>query len=293
MRTGRAAWWFVAPALVVIGVFFFLPVAAALLMSLTDFDIYALADIRNLRFVGFRNYVSLVQTPLFWQAFGNTLYFVIVGVPLSIGVSLGTALLLHSKLARFKPFFRTALFAPVVTTLVAVAVIWRYLFNTRYGLLNYALSGVGISPIDWLGDPHWAMPAIIVFAVWKNFGYNMIILLAGLQNIPEELYEAARLDGASVRQQLRYVTLPMLSPILLLVSILTIAGYFQLFAEPYVMTQGGPLQSTVSVLYFMYEEGFKWWNLGSASSVAFVLFLVIFAITALQMRYARRPEGWT
>ncbi len=293
MRTGRAAWWFVAPALLVIGVFFFLPVAAALLMSLTDFDIYALADIRNLRFVGFHNYVSLVQTPLFWQAFGNTLYFVIVGVPLSIGVSLGMALLLHSKLARFKPFFRTALFAPVVTTLVAVAVIWRYLFNTRYGLLNYALSGVGISPIDWLGDPHWAMPAIIVFAVWKNFGYNMIILLAGLQNIPEELYEAARLDGASVRQQLRYVTLPMLSPILLLVSILTIAGYFQLFAEPYVMTQGGPLQSTVSVLYFMYEEGFKWWNLGSASSVAFVLFLVIFAITALQMRYARRPEGWT
>lgn len=293
MRTGRAAWWFVAPALLVIGVFFFLPVGAALLMSLTDFDIYALADIRNLRFVGFHNYVSLVQTPLFWQAFGNTLYFVIVGVPLSIGVSLGMALLLHSKLARFKPFFRTALFAPVVTTLVAVAVIWRYLFNTRYGLLNYALSGVGISPIDWLGDPHWAMPAIIVFAVWKNFGYNMIILLAGLQNIPEELYEAARLDGASVRQQVRYVTLPMLSPILLLVSILTIAGYFQLFAEPYVMTQGGPLQSTVSVLYFMYEEGFKWWNLGSASSVAFVLFLVIFAITALQMRYARRPEGWT
>jgi multiple sugar transport system permease protein len=293
LKVGSAAWWFVAPALLVIAVFFFLPVGAALLMSLTDFDIYALADIRNLRFVGLSNYVSLVQTPLFWQAFGNTFYFVIVGVPLSIGLSLGTALLLHSKLARFKPFFRTALFAPVVTTLVAVAVIWRYLFNTRYGLLNYALSGVGISPIDWLGDPHWAMPAIIVFAVWKNFGYNMIILLAGLQNIPEELYEAARIDGASVWRQLRHVTLPMLSPILLLVSILTIAGYFQLFAEPYVMTQGGPLQSTVSVLYFMYEEGFKWWNLGSASAVAFVLFLVIFAVTALQVRYARRPGGWT
>ena len=293
MRGQRVAWWFVAPALAVIVVFFFLPVGAALLMSLTDFDIYALADIRNLRFVGLGNYISLVQTPLFWQAFGNTLYFVIVGVPLSIGVSLGTALLLNSKLARWKPFFRTALFAPVVTTLVAVAVIWRYLFNTRYGLLNYALSGVGISPIDWLGDPHWAMPAIILFAVWKNFGYNMIILLAGLQNIPEELYEAARIDGASVWRQLRYVTLPMLSPILMLVSILTIAGYFQLFAEPYVMTQGGPLQSTVSVLYFMYEEGFKWWNLGSASAVAFVLFLVIFAVTALQVRYTRRREGWT
>jgi multiple sugar transport system permease protein len=292
LRFERAAWWFVAPALLVIGVFFFLPVFAALLMSLTDFDIYALADLRNLRFVGLGNYVSLLQTPLFWQAFGNTLYFVVVGVPLSIGVSLGTALLLHSRLARFKAFFRTALFAPVVTTLVAVAVIWRYLFNTRYGLLNYALGGVGIQPVDWLGDPHWAMPAIIVFAVWKNFGYNMIILLAGLQSIPEELYEAARIDGASIWRQLRYVTLPMLAPILLMVSILTIAGYFQLFAEPYVMTQGGPLQSTVSVLYLMYEEGFKWWNLGSASAVAFVLFLVIFGITALQLRYTRQGV-WT
>ncbi|TMH62308.1 MAG: sugar ABC transporter permease [Betaproteobacteria bacterium] len=257
-------------------------------MSLTDFDIYALADLRNLRFVGLSNYVSLLQTPLFWQAFGNTLYFVVVGVPLSIGVSLGAALLLHSRLARFKTFFRTALFAPVVTTLVAVAVIWRYLFNTRYGLLNYALGGVGIQPIDWLGDPHWAMPAIIVFAVWKNFGYNMIILLAGLQAIPPELYEAARIDGASLWRQFRYVTLPMLAPMLFMVGILTVAGYFQLFAEPYVMTQGGPLQSTVSVLYLMYDEGFKWWNLGSASAVAFVLFLLIFAVTAVQLRWMRR-----
>jgi multiple sugar transport system permease protein len=287
LRFDRAAWWFVAPALLVIAVFFFLPIVAALLISLTDFDIYALADLANLRFVGFGNYLKLLQTPSFWQALGNTLYFVAAGVPLSIGASLGAALLLHSRLARFKPFFRTALFAPVVTTLVAVAVIWRYLFNTRYGLLNYALGGLGIDPIDWLGDPHWAMPAIILFAVWKNFGYNMIIFLAGLQSIPEELYEAARIDGASVWRQFRSVTLPMLSPVVMLVGILTIAGYFQLFAEPYVMTQGGPLQSTVSVLYFMYEEGFKWWNLGSASAVAFVLFLLIFAVTALQLRGKR------
>ena len=287
MRFDRAAWWFVAPALLVIAVFFFLPIVAALLISLTDFDIYALADLANLRFVGFGNYLKLLQTPSFWQALGNTLYFVAAGVPLSIGASLGAALLLHSRLTRFKPFFRTALFAPVVTTLVAVAVIWRYLLNTRYGLLNYALSGLGIDPIDWLGDPHWAMPAIILFAVWKNFGYNMIIFLAGLQSIPEELYEAARIDGASVWRQFASVTLPMLSPVVMLVGILTIAGYFQLFAEPYVMTQGGPLQSTVSVLYFMYEEGFKWWNLGSASAVAFVLFLLIFAVTALQLRGKR------
>jgi multiple sugar transport system permease protein len=286
MKAGHG-WWFVAPALLVIVLFFVGPVLAALAMSLTDFDIYALADLRNLRFVAFDNYVRLLQTPLFWRALGNTFYFVVVGVPLSIAASLGAALLLNSPLARFKPFFRTALFAPVVTTLVAVAVVWRYLFNTHYGLLNYALGAFGVDPIDWLGDPHWAMPAIIVFAVWKNFGYNMLILLAGLQAIPQELYEAARMDGATRWRLLRSITLPMLAPILLIVSILTIAGYFQLFAEPYVMTQGGPLQSTVSVLYFMYEQGFKWWNLGFASSVAFVLFVLIFAVTALQRRQAR------
>jgi multiple sugar transport system permease protein len=287
VRSAGAAWCFVAPALLVVGVFFFVPVLAALALSLTDFDIYALADRRNLRLVGLRNYAELLQTPLFWQAFGNTLYFVVVGVPLSLAVSLGTALLLHSRLVRFQAFFRTALFAPVVTTLVAVAVVWRYLFHPSYGWLNYALSRLGVPPIDWLGDPHWAMPAIIVFAVWKNFGYNMIILLAGLQSIPEQLYEAARIDGASTWRQFRHVTLPVLAPIVAMVNILTIAGYFQLFAEPYVMTQGGPLQSTVSVLYFMYEEGFKWWNLGSASAVAFLLFLFIFGVTAVQLRLAR------
>ena len=283
----HVAWWFVAPALVVIGVFFVLPVVAALVMSATDFDIYALADLSNLRVVGFRNYVELLQRPLFWKALGNTVYFVGVGVPLSLAASLGAALLLDSKLARFQPFFRTALFAPVVTTVVAVAVIWRYLLGTRYGYINYALGSIGIAPIDWLGDPRFAMPAIILFAVWKNFGYNMIILLAGLQNIPRELYEAARIDGASAFERLRFVTLPMLAPILSIVAILTVAGYFQLFAEPYVMTQGGPLQSTLSVLYLMYEEGFKWWNLGSASAVAFLLFLLIFAVTLLQTRTAR------
>ncbi len=282
------ALWFVGPAVLVIGVFFLLPVVAAFVMSLTDFDIYALADLRNLRFVGLANYVRLVANPLFWQALANTFYFVLAGVPLSIGISLGAALLLNSPLARFTRFCRTALFAPVVTTLVAVAVIWRYLFSARYGFINYALGGLGIAPVDWLGDPHWAMPAIIVFAVWKNFGYNMIILLAGLQSIPAELYEAARIDGASAWRQFRSVTLPLLAPILLMVGILTVAGYFQLFAEPYVMTQGGPLQSTVSVLYFMYDEGFKWWNLGSASAVAFILFVIIFAVTALQIRTVGR-----
>ena len=288
MSSQRAAWLFLMPALLVLGVFFLLPVIAALVLSLTDYDLYALANIDNLRFVALQNYWALLQRPLFWSALGHTVYFVAVGVPLSMGTSLGAALLLNSPLARCKPFFRTALFAPVVTTVVAVAVIWRYLFNTKYGMANFVLGHLGIHPVDWLGDPHWAMPTIILFAVWKNFGYNMIIFLAGLQAIPLDLYEAARIDGASAWRQFRHITLPMLGPTLLMVSILTVSGYFQLFAEPYVMTEGGPLQSTTSVLYLMYDEGFKWWNLGSASAVAFLLFLIMFAVTALMLKLARR-----
>lgn len=288
MRAERAAWLFVAPALIVLGVFFFAPVLSALVMSTTDFDLYALSDLSNLRFVGLENYLRLLREPLFWKALGNTLYFVALGVPLSIGLSLGAALLVNSKLAKWRSLFRTVFFAPVVTTLVAVAVVWRYIFHTRYGFLNYGLSGLGIDPVDWMGDPHWAMPAIVILAVWKNFGYNMIILLAALQNIPEDLYEAARIDGASTWQVFRHITLPSLAPVLMLVSILTMTGYFQLFAEPYVMTEGGPLQSTLSVLYFMYEEGFKWWSLGRASAVAFLLFVLMFAVTALQLRLGRQ-----
>lgn len=288
MNGRLAAWTFVAPALAVLAVFFGLPVLAALLLSLSDFDLYALADWRNLRFVGLHNYADLLQTPLFWKSLGNTFYFVLVGVPLSIGTSLGAALLLHAPVTRFRAFFRTALFAPVVTTLVAVAVIWRYLFHTSYGLVNWMLGHLGIAPIDWLGDPHWAMPTIILLAVWKNFGYNMVIFLAGLQAIPQDLYEAARIDGATRWRQLLHITLPMLGPVLMVVGVITVAGYFQLFAEPYVMTRGDPLQSTVSVLYFMFEEGFRWWNLGRASAVAFLLFLIIFAVTTLMLRLGRR-----
>lgn len=289
-RRSLAGWIFAAPALIVIGVFFGLPVLSALALSLTDFDLYALADSRSLRFNGLGNYIDLLQTPMFWKSLGNTAYFVVLGVPLSIALSLGAALLLNAPAARFKALFRTALFAPVVTTLVAVAVIWRYLFHTRYGLVNWGLGHIGINPVDWLGDPRWAMPTIIGFAVWKNFGYNMVIFLAGLQAIPKDLYEAARIDGASRWQQFLHITLPMLGPVLLVVGVITVSGYFQLFAEPYVMTRGDPLQSTVSVLYFMFEEGFKWWNLGRASAVAFLLFLIILSVTTLMLRLGKRKE---
>ena len=283
-RTGVVGWALAAPALAVIAIFFAVPVVMGLALSLTDFDLYALADLSTLRFVGLDNYVRLLQTPLFWQALANTLYFVAVGVPLSIGLSLGTALLLNARVAKWQGFFRTALFAPVVTTVVAVAVIWRYLLHTRYGLINQALAAIGIDPVDWLGDPQWSMPAIMLFAAWKNFGYNMVILLAALQAVPRELYESARVDGAGPLRQFTDMTLPMLTPTLAMVGIMTLAGYFQLFAEPYVMTQGGPLRSTVTVVLLMYEQGFRWWRMGLATSIAFVLFAVTLGATLVQLR---------
>jgi multiple sugar transport system permease protein len=284
----RAGWAMTAPALIAIGLFFLVPAVAALILSFTDFDIYALADLDNLRFIGLANYQRLVTNPLFWQAMGNTMWFVLFGVPLVVSASLAAALLVNARTLRWRGVWRVALFAPFVTTLVATAVVWNYLLHTRYGLINYALGGLGIAPVDWLGSPRTALPAILLFVAWKSFGYNMIIFLAALQAVPRELDDAARVDGAGAWMRFRHVTLPAIAPTVLLVAILTVAGMFQLFAEPYVMTQGGPARSTVTVLYFMFEEGFKWWNLGSGSAVAFILFLCILAVTFVQLKVARR-----
>ncbi|HTR98293.1 MAG TPA: sugar ABC transporter permease [Bacteroidota bacterium] len=288
MANKRAAYLFLAPALLAIGVFFFLPVLAAFVLSFTDFDIYALGNFSYARFVGLHNYAQLLGDPLFWQALKNTFYFLVVGGPLSIAVSLGAALMLQPKFLRFKQLFRTAYFAPVVTTLVAVAVVWRFVYHPRFGILNYLLSLAGLGGIDWLGDPHWAMPAIILMAVWKNFGYNMIIFIAGLQAIPGELYEAAAIDGAGRFQQFRSVTLPMLAPTTVFIGIITMIGYFQLFAEPYVMTQGGPRNTTLSIVYLMYQQGFRWWNMGYSAALAFILFAFILAGSVLQARMQKR-----
>ena len=279
---------FTAPALAAIVLFIIVPVAASLVLSFTDFDVYAVASWHNLRFIAFGNYSKLLRDPLFWVALTNTLYFVAAGVPISIGVALGAALLVNSRRVRFKGLFRTAFFLPVVTTLVAVAVVWRYVYHPRFGLLNQALGAVGIAPVDWLGDPRWAMPAITLMAAWKNFGFNMLIFIAALQSIPGSLYEAASLDGATTVQQFRHVTLPVLAPTFLFVAVITVIGYFQLFAEPYVMTQGGPANSTLSIVLLMYQQGFRWWNMGYAAAVAFVLFAIILVLTFLQTRLPNR-----
>ncbi|MDY0110653.1 MAG: sugar ABC transporter permease [Candidatus Krumholzibacteria bacterium] len=285
----RAGWLFIAPALLLLATFFVLPVVAGLLLSLTDFDLYAVADPGAARFVGLSNFAAVLADDAFWRAFANTLTFVLIGMPLSLAVSLAAALLLDHRRARLRGLFRTVYFVPVVTTLVSVAIVWRYLYHPRYGLLNHGLELLGLGPIDWLGDPRFAMPAIILLAVWKNFGYNMLIFLAGLQTIPDELYEAAAIDGAGPWRRFRHITLPGLAPTALFVGVTTLIGYFQLFAEPYVMTQGGPLGATRSLVLLMYEEGFRWWRMGIASTVAVLLLVITVAAALVQLRLQRRP----
>jgi multiple sugar transport system permease protein len=284
----RAAWLLLSPALGAIGLFFAIPLVAALFLSLTDFDIYALADSANARFVGFENYARLLRDPLFWRVLRNTLVFVALGVPLTLAAALGGALLVNSKLARFRGLFRTVYFAPMVTTLVAVAVVFRYLYHPRYGLINQGLGLLGLPPVDWLGNPAWATVAITLLAVWRSFGYGLVIYVAGLQTIPESLYEAAQLDGAGPWRQFRDITLPLLLPTTVFVGVLTTVSLFQIFAEPYVMTRGGPLYATTSITLLMYQQGFRWWNLGNAAAIAFVLFAMIIAATGLQVALRRR-----
>jgi len=283
----RAGWLFITPALFLLAVFFALPVVGGLLLSLTDFDLYAVADPGAARFVGLANFTSVLADGAFWRTFANTLTFVLLGAPLSIAVSLAAALLLDHRRARLRGLFRTIYFVPVVTTLVSVAIVWRYLYHPRYGLLNHGLGLLGLEPIDWLGDPRFAMPAIIL-AVWKNFGYNMLIFLAGLQTIPDALYEAASIDGAGAWRRFRHITLPGLAPTALFVGVTTLIGFFQLFAEPYVMTQGGPLGATRSLVLMMYEEGFRWWRMGLASTVAVLLLAITVVAAFVQLRLQRR-----
>jgi len=276
---------FLSPAVGLLGLFLFLPIVLSFLMSLTDLNIFSLNQWDKTQFIGIQNYLQILQDSVFWRALWNTLYFAGVGVPLTIAVSLLAAVALNHRVVKCKPLFRMALFAPVVTTVVAVAVVWRWLYNPDYGAFNWFLqAGLGIEKIYWLSDSHKALPSLILMAVWKNFGYNMVIFLAGLQTIPESQYEAARIDGASSWQCFRYITIPGLAPTMVFVLIMTTIGYLQFFAEPYVMTKGGPLNSTMSIVLYMYNHGFRFFNLGYASAISYTLFGLIFVFTFFQMR---------
>ncbi|WP_406126988.1 sugar ABC transporter permease [Streptomyces canus] len=254
-------------------------------MSVTDITSRDVQTPFSVNFVGLENYTALFDDPTFVRAALNTLYFVAVGIPLTMVLSLAVAVALNSGIQRAKGFFRVAYFAPVVTSIVAVAVVWRYLYKPD-GMINSVLSVVGISGPDWLNDPNWSMPALIVMAVWRHFGIPMVIFLAGLQSIPPELHEAAVVDGASRWRAFRSVTLPLLRPTTLVVAILLSISYLQFFEEPFVMTSGGPLDSTTSISYYAYQQ-FGFGNYGVASAASYVLVTAIALLSLLQFRIFR------
>lgn len=278
---------FLAPAMILMFIFLILPIFASLYISLTDFNIYSLMDWTQAEFVGLENYAKLFNDEVFWKSLKNTLYFAVIGVPLAIFFALIFAVMMNKKDVKGKEFFRAGFYLPSITNTVAVAVIWGFILNPNYGFLNWILSFFGFEPINWLGNTTWAMPSIILFVVWKGLGHNIILFLAGLQNIPAHLYEAARIDGASKWQMFKNITLPMLKPTTFFVTVMTVIGYLQLFAEPYMLTEGGPLDSTLSVVLYMYRNGFKHFELGYASAIGYILFILIFVVTLIQMKFRR------
>ncbi|MEV0720438.1 sugar ABC transporter permease, partial [Asanoa sp. NPDC050611] len=284
LRRALTGWAFSAPFTVLFLVFMAVPVVVSLVMSFTDLRS---TDLRNpfaVNFVGLDNYTRLFGDDLFLKSSVNTLIFVVFGVPLTIVLALAAATALNSGLIRFRALFRVGFYLPVVTSIVAVAVVWRFLLDPEVGLVNNLLRVVGVDGPSWLFDTKLALPSLIVMAAWRNFGFLMVIFLAGLQAIPGDLYEAATLDGANRWQQFRSVTLPMLRPTLLFGGVVTGIGYLQFFEEPFVMTQGGPLSSTLSVSYHIYNQ-FGFGNYGYAAAASYVLFVAIVALSVIQFRF--------
>ena len=276
------ALFFILPALLLIVLFVFVPLIGVLGLSMTDFNIYSLANGADLHFIGVANFIHLLHDRAAWQGVETTMTVVLVGVPATLALSLICALMIESISARWRGLFRTAFFLPVVCSTVAVAISWRYMLNTRYGLVNRLLAAAHLPTPNWLGTPSLALLAITVVVVWKGFGYGMIIVAAARREIPDELYDIARIEGAGMMQQLLRITVPMLAPTLGLLALLDAAGYWQLFAEPYVLTQGGPMGSTMSLLLLMYDRGFRWWRWGVASALAMVLTVIMWLFAWLQ-----------
>jgi multiple sugar transport system permease protein len=282
-RQGRAAWILALPFMLLFSVFTAWPVISSLYMSLTDIKSRDLRTPFAVSFVGLQNYAHVLGDSQFRQAAFNTAYFVVIGVPLTLGIALAAALALDKGITRFRTVFRVGYYTPVVTSIVAVAVVWRFLLQPDSGLVNTILGWVGIHGPDWLGSTTWAMPSLIVMASWRNFGTAMIIFLAGLQSVPVMLHEAAAIDGASSWQRFRHITLPLLRPTMLFVTVTTGIGYLQFFEEPFVMTKGGPLDSTISMSMFTYNQ-FGFGSYGYATATAYVLFVIIVALTAVVFR---------
>ena len=286
LREGRAAWILALPFCLLFLTFTLWPVIQSLFMSVTDTRSRDLRTPFAVEFIGLDNFTRAFSDEKFLTSAGNTAYFVLVGVPLTMVLALAAALALDKGITKFRSAFRLGFYTPVITSIVAVAVVWRFLLQDEYGLFNTVLGWFGIDGPNWLGDPNWSMPSLIMLAAWRNFGTGMIIFLAGLQSVPWSLHEAAAIDGANTLQRFRHITLPLLRPTLLFVTVTTSIGYLQFFEEPFVMTRGGPLDSTLSMSMYTYQQ-FGFGNYGYAAAMSYIIFVVIAIVTAIQFRLLR------
>jgi multiple sugar transport system permease protein len=281
-RDTVAGYLFLAPSLVHLMLFVVGLMVASAVYSTWQWDLLTPPV-----FVGLRNYLDLAKDPLFWLSLRNTLYFVALTIPPGIALSLGLALAVNTKL-KGMVFFRSAYFLPFIVSAVAVAVVWRWLYNADFGLLNWLIGLVGFGKVDWLNNPSAAMPAVAAMFVWKNLGWNMTLFLAGLQGIPQHLYEAAALDGANRWQQFRHITWPLLMPTTFFVTVTSVIGNFQVFDAIYLMTQGGPGRSTTVYNYLLYNQAFQFFNMGYAAAMAWVLCLILAILIFIQFRVLGR-----
>ena len=279
----RVAWLFLLPSLVLFIGFTALPVIWAFLISFTHWDLFTAP-----RFAWLDNYLALAKDPIFLKVLGNTGYYVVLAVPLQMVLGLACALGLNRNI-KGQSALRVIYFLPVVTSTVAAALVWAWLFNSNFGLINDALSLLGVTNLPkWLGSSQWAMPAVITVFVWQNLGYAMVLFLAGLQNIRQDVYEAAALDGATGWRRFWHITLPLLSPMTFFVLIISIIGSFQVFDLVFVMTKAGPANATNTLVYYIYQNGFMFYQMGYASAAAMVLFLIVLVATLIQYRLQDR-----
>ncbi len=283
---------FIAPALLLVVLFFLIPIIIAGVISFTDMDLKGLANLSNVEFIQFENYIKLFTNKSFLKALSNTLFYVVIGVPLLIISSLTLALLLNFSESKFFTFLRGLFYMPSVTNIVAAALVFTYIYNPTFGLLNYVLKALGFEgTINWLyGGPYISKMSLIFLALWRGIGFNMIIFLAAIKNIPKTYYEAASIDGASGFKQLSKITLPMLKYAISFVAITSVIGWIQFFDEPFIMTDGKPLDATLSLSLFIYKTGFKYNDFGFAGASSIILFLIIICITIVQFKVKDKFE---
>ncbi|TAK24145.1 MAG: sugar ABC transporter permease [Chloroflexota bacterium] len=283
-RQTVAGYIFVAPSLIFLLIFVVYPIFAALYFSFTKYEL-----LQAPKFIGFDNFVNLIDDKRFFGAIWNTVLFAVMTVPIGTALSLFLAMAINQPL-RGITVFRTAYYTPVVTSFVAVSFIWLWLYEPQFGILNTLFEAVGLPRLHWLRDPSTAMLSIAILSVWKNVGYNMVIYLAGLQGIPEHLYEAALVDGAGPIQRFRYITVPLLSPTTFFVFVVYFIGALQMFVQSWILTQGGPLDSTLTVVYLIYLNGFEYLKMGYAAAMSFLLFVIIAIVTYINTRIIRYDE---